>query len=329
MAGWHSAHTYGYVVLYSRIFSFPAPTVQYRQVGQAAAIIKGCFRHGCLCGVTLPGARTQQYYACCDPTLSRRQAWMSVLAKSSRDLCRAAAKALQYVRPASRTRRLLGAWSARPKDSPLSWHGRSAYGGSSGGRNQASCEKGGEEMCVRRQCGCFTTAMRQPCLDLGPVRQLIVPGGHQALVLHLIHIHTQPTPTPHNPTGHTPVSLLPRLPGACLTPLIMATRRRLPCFCPLRLAAALSLLLASTHGFVLAMALKTPKPTFGGIAHAGILVSDTQASLVRSSSNLPLPLRRREKLMGVMVVMMMEDFTIGERPSFTPCLPSHPLSLPS
>ena len=191
------------------------------------------------------------------------------------------------------------------------------------------CVCDGNAAASRRQCGCFTTAMRQPCLDLGPVRQLIVPGGHQALVLHLIHIHTQPTPTPHNPTGHTPVSLLPRLPGACLTPLIMATRRRLPCFCPLRLAAALSLLLASTHGFVLAMALKTPKPTFGGIAHAGILVSDTQASLVRSSSNLPLPLRRREKLMGVMVVMMMEDFTIGERPSFTPCLPSHPLSLPS
>jgi len=41
------------------------------------------------------------------------------------------------------------------------------------------------------------------------------------------------------------------------------------------------MVLASTHGFVLVMALKTPKPTFGGIAHAGILVSDTQASLVR------------------------------------------------
>jgi len=69
---------------------------------------------------------------------------------------------------------------------------------------------------------------------------------------------------------------------ACSPPSIMATRRRLPCLSPLLLAAAaLSLLLASTHGFVLAMALKTPKPTFGGIAHAGILVSDTQASLVR------------------------------------------------
>jgi hypothetical protein len=66
-----------------------------------------------------------------------------------------------------------------------------------------------------------------------------------------------------------------------LNPLIMAARRRQPCFSLLRLAAALSLVLASTHGFVLVMAFKTPKPTFGGIAHAGILVSDTQASLVR------------------------------------------------
>lgn len=58
----------------------------------------------------------------------------------------------------------------------------------------------------------------------------------------------------------------------------MFARSRLPSFFLL-----FSLLLASsTHAFILAMALKTPKPTFGGIAHAGILVSDTQASLVRA-----------------------------------------------
>ncbi|EWM26975.1 glyoxalase bleomycin resistance protein dioxygenase [Nannochloropsis gaditana] len=35
----------------------------------------------------------------------------------------------------------------------------------------------------------------------------------------------------------------------------------------------------STDGFVLSMSLKSPKPVFGGIAHAGILVSDTQSSM--------------------------------------------------
>lgn len=112
------------------------------------------------CGVTLPGARTQQYYACCDPTLSRRQAWMSVLAKSSRDLCRAAAKALQYVRPASRTRPAVGCLVGTAKGLALVV-ARPVGVWRELGREEAGFlrERRGGDVCA--------TAMRQPCLGLG------------------------------------------------------------------------------------------------------------------------------------------------------------------